>query len=112
VHFNPDVTKYIPWIACYEGDGDLSAKHAEKCAEQFNIDFPNIEDCTTGQLGESLDMTNAKLTLAYKGPWMGTPTITVNGKATQQDVMDKAICNAYTGKRPVACSDSSAFSSV
>lgn len=103
VHYYPDPTKWLPWVRCYEGNGDLSAANAQTCAKQTGLDFDKIEACQTGILGKQLDNTNAKATLAYAGQWQGTPTVTVGDEENPSDLIS-AICSAYTGTKPAGCS--------
>jgi len=102
-HYYPDPTQWLPWVVCYEGKGDLSVSNAKACAQKANFDFDKIETCTTGLLGQEIELKNAKLTLAYSGGWQGTPTVTVGNTNNPQDLVT-AICAAYTGTKPAACS--------
>lgn len=99
----PNVTQWYPWVNCYEKDRDLSTANAKACAQKTGLDFSKIEACNTGDAGKKLDLENAKLTLAYKGQWMGTPTVTVNGITTDASNLVSAVCQAYGGSKPDAC---------
>jgi hypothetical protein len=100
----PNVSSWFPFVNCYEKNRDLSIANAKACAKQTGLDFDKIESCNTGDLGKHLDLSNAKLTLAYTGEWMGTPTVTVAGKTTDVSDLVAAICQAYDGSKPPACS--------
>jgi len=107
IHYYPDHKQWLPWVVCYEGKGHLNKLNAKKCSKKANFDNDKIEACTTGALGQQLEVLNAKRTLAYTGGWTGTPTMTIGNKnffGPPPEGLVTAICAAYTGTKPAACS--------
>lgn len=99
---------WVPFVACYEGNGDLSPQNAQKCARSAKLNYNKMSACASGSLGTEVDINNAKATLQYSGTWMGTPTVTVEGKTVNNPAEGKnllnAICKAYSGHdKPEGC---------
>eukprot|EP00656_Telonema_subtile_P025122 TRINITY_DN27237_c0_g1_i1.p1 TRINITY_DN27237_c0_g1~~TRINITY_DN27237_c0_g1_i1.p1 ORF type:complete len:174 (+),score=25.87 TRINITY_DN27237_c0_g1_i1:319-840(+) len=98
---------WVPFVACYEKDGDLSVQNAQKCALASKLEYTTMAKCEKGAQGKGVDLANARATLAYSGDWMGTPTVTVAGvtvsnPAEGTNLLD-AVCKAYKGYKPAAC---------
>ena len=79
----------------------------EACSSTLGINVEAIRTCADGEEGKSLLATSFKKA-AEKGA-RGSPTIMIGGKKHEggrraPDLM-KAICNAYSGAKPAACSD-------
>jgi hypothetical protein len=97
----PNATQWVPFLDCYEGKGILTDFNAKRCARKSGFDFDKIEACNTGDDGKALDVSNAKKTLAFKGEWKGTPTVTVGGTHTED--LFGAVCAAFLGVKPAGC---------
>lgn len=102
-----DFPTWVPFVDCYEKDGDLSARNAKKCAAASNLDYNKMATCATGAAGKQVNLANAKATLKYSGTWMGTPTVTVAGQTVNDPAegnnLLNAVCKAYKGRAPAAC---------
>lgn len=99
---------WVPFVACYEKDGDLSKSNAQRCAAASGLQYGQMAACATGSEGSKVDVANARRTLAYSGDWMGTPTVTVNGQTltnpAEPGQLINAVCKAYKGPhKPSGC---------
>ena len=105
---NTEFPDWVPFVGCYEGNGDLSLQNARRCAGAHGINYAKMTACANGALGAKVDRSNALATLAYSGEWLGTPTVTVAGETVQDpgsgNNLLNAVCKAYTGHhKPSAC---------
>ena len=71
------------------------------CASTTGFDSQVLLDCYNGAEGDAALVREAKATIDHPG----TPYIAVNGVAVDDpDNVMAAVCEAYTGTKPSACS--------
>ena len=103
-HYGDNVTKYLGFIDCYEGENEPSPSTAESCARTTGIDYTAITTCAMGEEGLALDAKNARATADLPGGHTATPWPMLNGQALDsQDNLLQAICAAWTGPAPAGC---------
>lgn len=103
---------YWPFLHCmesaYEGKG---VQAAQSCTQGTKIDYDALESCYKGKTGDLAQIREARQTVDHQG----TPDVAVNGKAvafsSAQSIV-KALCDAYTGTKPAACSSGMASAHV
>jgi len=101
--YNPE--SYMKMITCMNQNMQSIPGNWETCAESNNLDVESIRTCYEGEEGKDLFKTS--IAKAKTLGATGSPTIYINnekyaGGRTETDFL-KAICNAYTGDKPEAC---------
>lgn len=103
--YNPDI--YMEMILCQNKDEGAIPGNWEKCAQDNNLDVSNIMKCFEGEEGKELLRTSIKA--SEKVNAQGSPTIYLNDKPYQggrgENDFFRAVCNAFEGTKPAACSD-------
>jgi predicted DsbA family dithiol-disulfide isomerase len=99
--------KYFDMILCQNKNMREVDTNWEACASTLGINTEAIRTCADGEEGKGLLATSFKK--AQEKGARGSPTIMIGGKKHEggrraNDLM-KAICNAYSGAKPAACSD-------
>lgn len=99
--------KWFELILCQNKNMREVDTNWEACANEVGAPADKIRACLDGEEGKSL--LKASFEKASAKGARGSPTIYINGNQYQggrrpADFM-KAICNAYSGKKPAACSD-------
>ena len=112
IHFYPNVTDFFPFIHCIETSGKIPRKSAPSCAQKFDLDYPKIESCASGDLGNKLEHEMALKTDALVPDHTYVPWITLEGVHTEkiqneaEDNLVRLICKTYKGsEKPEACQD-------
>lgn len=100
-------SKYFQLITCQNANMREVDTNWEACSATVGVNVETLRACVDGQEGKDLLSTSYKDATA-KGA-RGSPSIFIGGKKHEggrrtADLM-KAICNAYTGAKPAACSD-------
>ena len=77
-------------------DQDMSV--AQRCAEKSNLNWDNIDTCSTGTMGHDLELVYYNMTASLEPPHKYTPWITINGKVTElhnvcSTLMLALVCN-------------------
>ncbi|PLW80526.1 hypothetical protein C0585_02410 [Candidatus Woesearchaeota archaeon] len=103
--YEPD--KYMDMIICQNKNAAAIPGNWESCASDEGLDVESIKACYEGDEGKQLLSESALRSTAAQA--RGSPTIYIAGELyqggrTEADFMT-AICNAYEGERPAACSD-------
>jgi hypothetical protein len=93
---------YWPFLYCMESAYDVTK--AQECAKGTKIDGDAVEACYKGSDGDLAQLREAKQTVDHPG----TPDVAVAGKSVSFPVtassIIKAVCDAYGGTKPAACS--------
>lgn len=102
---NPD--KYMDMVICQNKNMGNIPDNWEKCAKDNGLDVDSIKACYEGDEGKKLLSESALRAQAVNA--RGSPTIYLNnesytGGRSEKDFM-RAICNAFSDKRPEVCSD-------
>ncbi len=102
---NPD--KYMDMIVCQNKNAGAIPGNWEQCAKDSGLDAEKIKACFEG--GEGKELMSASIKASREVGATGSPTIYLNdepyaGGRTENDFM-RAICNAFEGTKPDACSD-------
>merc|ERR1712224_904631 len=125
-HITHGWTEYLPFVVCMEEAFDdiksnkTSIDNATKaCGKSTYVDADEVLKCYNGDTGASLQIANAKLTIAHPGvPWVtltnksGTPMVLdVPNPPVPDDFLLRYICDAWVfngGTRSAnhGCSDS------
>lgn len=101
---NPD--KYMKMITCMNDNAQGIPSNWEACAQTNGLKVDAIKTCSQGEEGKQL--LRESLAKAQARQAGGSPTIYINnakysGARGENDFL-RAICNAYTGTKPAACS--------
>jgi len=108
MHLNPDPAKYIPFLHCLEQYGPY--QYGSYCAKLTGIDYTPIETCANSDQGKQLEHQMAVKTEQLSPPHQYVPWLNLNGEHSQaiqnglSGNMLATVCNAYTGTKPAACS--------
>lgn len=108
IHIYPDPSKHIPFLHCLEQYGPY--QYGSYCAGLVKIDYAPINTCASADQGKQLEHQMAVKTNQLSPPHQYVPWLTLNGQHTQaiQDGLSSnmlaTVCNAYTGTKPAACS--------
>lgn len=106
---NPSFQKYMPFINCFEGDHDASNSSASACAQLAGLDWSVIETCVSSAEGVDATVANAQATLSLGNGKLGVPWVLINGEQVEDtDTLLSAVCEAYNGVKPAACSGAKA----
>ncbi len=102
---NPD--KYMDMIVCQNKNAGAIPGNWEQCAKDSGLDTEKIKACFEG--GEGKELMSASIKASEEVGATGSPTIYLNdepyaGGRTENDFM-RAICSAFEGTKPDACSD-------
>ncbi|XP_063953474.1 gamma-interferon-inducible lysosomal thiol reductase-like [Lytechinus pictus] len=101
--------KAFPFIHCLEMYNPST--DGKYCASMFNLssEWPSIEECSTGPMGNYLEHNMAVKTNALNPPHQYVPWVVLNG-VHNEEIQNKAasdslalICNAYQGVKPAGC---------
>ena len=108
LHYYPQREQFWPFIYCMdEAKEDQDMSVAQRCAEKSNLNWDNIDTCSSGSMGHDLELMYYNMTASLQPPHKYTPWITINGKHNTEaegSGLIKAICEAYIGSdKPVAC---------
>eukprot|EP01063_Lacrimia_lanifica_P029377 TRINITY_DN446_c0_g3_i4.p1 TRINITY_DN446_c0_g3~~TRINITY_DN446_c0_g3_i4.p1 ORF type:complete len:188 (+),score=86.73 TRINITY_DN446_c0_g3_i4:145-708(+) len=98
--------KYMPFVNCYEGEGDVSRANMEACAKKHNLDAADLQACAAGSRGQALIAKEARKTVIVPGRTTEAyvPMAWVAGEVLSDiGTMLRAVCRAYTGPKPAAC---------
>eukprot|EP01064_Diplonema_japonicum_P022286 TRINITY_DN319_c1_g2_i1.p2 TRINITY_DN319_c1_g2~~TRINITY_DN319_c1_g2_i1.p2 ORF type:complete len:171 (+),score=71.92 TRINITY_DN319_c1_g2_i1:223-735(+) len=100
---NNNPQKYMPFVYCFEADGDAGKVMLAKCAGVFGFNLNTINTCMTGPVGKHLIGVAGKQTADVSGRNF-VPYIAVNGKLLQNtnDLL-KTVCDEWTGTKPPGC---------
>lgn len=102
--------QHVPFINCLESFGPTLV-NSKLCASILNLCYESIESCVNGNQGNALEHEMAIKTDALNPPHQSVPWFTMNGvhkDEIQQGLntnMLNYVCNAYTGTRPVECTE-------
>eukprot|EP01059_Diplonema_ambulator_P031172 TRINITY_DN565_c0_g1_i1.p1 TRINITY_DN565_c0_g1~~TRINITY_DN565_c0_g1_i1.p1 ORF type:complete len:175 (+),score=73.22 TRINITY_DN565_c0_g1_i1:2226-2750(+) len=100
---NNDASKYMPFVYCFEANGDASEKLMEECAPLFGLNVPAINACVNGQAGKTLTAADAKATAMVPNRNY-VPYIVVNGKVLQEtSLLLYTVCHDWQGTKPPGC---------
>jgi len=106
--------KWFEFIQCQNEDYKAVAVNGEACAKKIGLPVEKVMACANGPEGQELMKTS--FAKAQKNDVGGSPTIHVAGKDYAGDRSPKglmrAICDAYTGAKPGACSNIAPIPSV
>lgn len=99
--------QWVEFIACQNENWRAVDKNGEACATRVGLDAAVLKSCAEGPEGKEL--LKASYERAEKRGASGSPTIYIGGKEYEgarraRDVM-RAVCDAYAGGKPAACSD-------
>jgi len=99
--------KWYDFITCQNKNMKEVQTNWEACGAETGIDSAKLAACVNGQEGK--DLMTASFKKATEKGARGSPTIFIGGKKHEggrrgPDLM-KAICGAYQGAKPAACSD-------
>jgi len=103
---------YWPFVECLESASAIQSA-GEQCASKAGFsDWSDINTCSTGKLGNTLQHAAAVATdgLSPKHQW--TPWVVMNGSPLSQSQLSqqlvKLVCTAYKGTdKPAACNSNS-----
>lgn len=102
--YNPDT--YMDMIVCQNKNARAIPGNWEQCASDNGLDTEKIKACFEGEEGKELFRTSIKASEAVSA--RGSPTIYLAGNPyaggrSESDFL-RAVCNAFEGTRPDACS--------
>jgi glutaredoxin len=103
--YNPE--SYMKMIICMDKDSGSIPTNWEKCATDNGLNTADIKACYEGDEGKQL--MSASIKKSTEAQAQGSPTIYLNGAPYQggrgtNDFL-RAICGAYSGEKPQACSE-------
>lgn len=97
--------QFVPFIHCLELQGPNQKNYVSKCATEVKLSLQDLNACWKGPQGQALVLAAQKATPADH---QYVPWATVNGvnacDETGCDGVLAAVCKAYTGAKPSACS--------
>lgn len=107
------MTKALKFTKCLNVNISVVPTNARECAGKTGLDFEALRACALGEKGAKLLKEGVALSDSYGAVW--SPTIYIDGqmfclwhsspcKASKESDFGKAVCDAYTGTRPAACS--------
>jgi len=99
----PSTPKWLPFINCVEHGGD-PVTFGQQCAQQTGLDLNKIQNCTGSIQGNMWEHTMGAATDVAQIQY--TPWVTINGQHSTdaENNLQAAICAAWTGTPPAACS--------
>jgi len=105
IRLNPDVKQWLPFANCMEGGND-PVSSAQGCAQQTNLDWSRINECTTSSQGNQWEHEMAQATDNLDPPHQYTPWVMVNGahSTDAENQLQPVVCAAWQGAPPPACS--------
>lgn len=107
LHLYPDPAQHIPFLHCLEQYGPYT--YGSYCAQLVKIDYTPINTCANSDQGKQLEHQMALKTLSLNPPHQYVPWLNLNGQHTTaiqnglSGNMLATVCNAYTGTKPVEC---------
>lgn len=107
------MTKALAFTKCLNVNISVVPTNARECAGNAGLDFDALRACALGDRGAALLKEGVALSDKYGAVW--SPTIYIDDqlyclwhsspcKASKEADFGKAVCDAYTGTRPEACS--------
>lgn len=107
------ITKALAFTKCLNVNISVIPTNTRECAARTGLDFDALRACALGEKGAALLKEAVALSDSYGAVW--SPTVYINDelyclwhsapcKATKESDFGKAVCDAYTGPRPSACS--------
>jgi len=109
MNYHPKPADYWPFVECLETASAIQSA-GEKCATSAGFsDWSDINTCSTGKLGNTLQHAAAVATESLSPAHQWTPWVVMNGKPLSQSQLGqplvKLVCDAYKGSdKPAACS--------
>ena len=108
-------SSFVPFIICLSNaaSGGLSRAKAQTCATSAMFDWTALNTCWTGAEGKALDRINAAVTGHLIPAHQYVPWVTLSDEpgtgtycdeTNDCDLLIEAVCKAYTGPKPAACS--------
>ncbi|MBD3309592.1 hypothetical protein GF351_00045 [Candidatus Woesearchaeota archaeon] len=101
---NPD--SYMNMITCMNKDPSQIPENWETCAQDNGLDVDAIKACYEGE--EGLELLRQSAAKAQAAGATGSPTIYLNNQSysggRDKKAFMTAICNAFEGEKPEACS--------
>jgi interferon gamma-inducible protein 30 len=108
---NNKPSAYVPYILCVETtlSKDLShniGRAASLCAIKLGLNYPQLEKCATGTLGQQLLLDAGVATAALNPAHTYVPWVTVDGvhQTDAENGIWKYVCAHYTGTKASFCS--------
>ncbi|MFW6378389.1 MAG: DsbA family protein [Nanoarchaeota archaeon] len=99
--------KHLDLIMCMNENQDNIPDNWKSCAEELNMPVEDIKGCYEGSEGK--DLLRESLEKAQNAEATGSPTIFIDGEryegGRQEADFKRAICTAFEGEKPKACSD-------
>ncbi|XP_063241951.1 GILT-like protein 1 isoform X2 [Bacillus rossius redtenbacheri] len=98
----------VEFVHCAMADGYPPAA-GPKCANNLNISYDPIEECSNGQEGETLLAEMGDRTHEFRPKIAFIPTIAVYGVYSEEDQRDSltnflaVVCRYISGDKPAAC---------
>jgi len=106
LYFYPKIEQHLPFILCMEeSSGDIKTV-ATRCASKTQIDYNQINACTTSKLGNQIQHAYAVQTDSLQPKHQYVPWVTLNGEHTEEmedealNDLVKLVCKTYKGSNP------------
>lgn len=109
-YYAGNASAWLPFIHCLENHGSNQQKYAQTCATASGLNWDTLNKCWTGAEGAQLEWAAGAVTNALVPPHTFVPWVTLGStpgtfcEDSNCDTFLSAVCNAYQGTPPSACS--------